>query len=390
MRRQPRGLPPLADRAADAARRLRARPLDHRARDGDAGAAAAGADRGPDDRPRRGRAGDGAGRGRGRAADDRQHRLALHAGGDRRGQRRGAALVPALLAQRPRAAASSSDAPSGPATARSSSPSTPSSRAGSRATCSRPGCRSSTGSGVANYFQDPVFRAALEKTPEEDLGRRDRPVPRRPGQPGADLGRPRVAARATSLPIVIKGIQHADDAREAGGRGVDGIVVSNHGGRQVDGAIASLDALPAIAEAVGDELTVLFDSGVRGGADVLKALALGADAVCSAAPTSGGSRSAARRASSGAEDGARRARPDDGALRPHPARTSSGRTAWPGDRRFQKPTVIRRTGGTQRSRREKASAARASTPSRYAIAHGISSGPAAGSRRAGRAGRSRR
>src|SRR5439155_27315306 len=61
--------------------------------------------------------------------------------------------------------------------------------------------------------------------------------------------------------------------------GVDGIVVSNHGGRQVDGAIASLDALPAIVEAVGGQLAVLFDSGIRSGADVLKALALGADAV---------------------------------------------------------------------------------------------------------------
>ena len=71
---------------------------------------------------------------------------------------------------------------------------------------------------------------------------------------------------------------------EAVARGVDGIVVSNHGGRQVDGAIASLDALPPIAEAVGDELAILFDSGVRGGTDVLKALALGADAVCLGRP----------------------------------------------------------------------------------------------------------
>jgi len=88
----------------------------------------------------------------------------------------------------------------------------------------------------------------------------------------------------TSLPIVIKGIQHVDDAREAVQRGVEGIVVSNHGGRQVDGAIGSLDALPAIAEAGGDDLAVLFDSGVRSGSDVLKALALGADAVCLGRP----------------------------------------------------------------------------------------------------------
>ena len=83
----------------------------------------------------------------------------------------------------------------------------------------------------------------------------------------------------TSLPILLKGIQHPDDAREARERGIDGIVVSNHGGRQVDGAIASLDALPPIADAVGGDLTILFDSGVRSGADALKALALGADAV---------------------------------------------------------------------------------------------------------------
>jgi isopentenyl diphosphate isomerase/L-lactate dehydrogenase-like FMN-dependent dehydrogenase len=80
-------------------------------------------------------------------------------------------------------------------------------------------------------------------------------------------------------PIVVKGIQAVDDALAAVEHGMDGIVVSNHGGRQVDGSIASLDALPAIAEAVGGRTTVLFDSGIRTGTDVLKALALGADAV---------------------------------------------------------------------------------------------------------------
>jgi lactate 2-monooxygenase len=83
----------------------------------------------------------------------------------------------------------------------------------------------------------------------------------------------------TKLPIVLKGILHPDDARKAFDSGVDGIVVSNHGGRQVDNAIASLDALVNIREAVGDEPTVLLDSGVRTGADVFTALALGADAV---------------------------------------------------------------------------------------------------------------
>ncbi len=140
------------------------------------------------------------------------------------------------------------------------------------------------GMGVANYFQDPVFRAGLEKTPEEDVGAATGHflgVQANPALNWDDLSQLR---EMTSLPIAIKGIQHPDDAREAARRGLDGIVVSNHGGRQVDGAIPSLDALPAIAEAAGDGLAVLFDSGIRGGADVLKALALGADAVCLGRP----------------------------------------------------------------------------------------------------------
>lgn len=88
----------------------------------------------------------------------------------------------------------------------------------------------------------------------------------------------------TELPIVLKGIQHPDDARRARDTGVDGVVVSNHGGRQVDGAVGSLDALPDVVDAIGDDLTVLFDSGIRCGADVVKALALGADAVCLGRP----------------------------------------------------------------------------------------------------------
>ena len=80
-------------------------------------------------------------------------------------------------------------------------------------------------------------------------------------------------------PIVVKGILSVADAERAAGAGMDGIIVSNHGGRQVDGAIAALDALPAIAAAVGGRITVLFDSGIRGGSDMLKALALGARAV---------------------------------------------------------------------------------------------------------------
>jgi isopentenyl diphosphate isomerase/L-lactate dehydrogenase-like FMN-dependent dehydrogenase len=135
------------------------------------------------------------------------------------------------------------------------------------------------GSGNANFFADPVFRAGLERTPEEDLGAATGHylgVYVNPSLTWDDLDWLR---GLTSLPILVKGIQHVEDAREAARRGLDGIVVSNHGGRQVDGALGSLDALPAIAEAVGQDLTILFDSGIRSGTDVLKALALGADAV---------------------------------------------------------------------------------------------------------------
>jgi isopentenyl diphosphate isomerase/L-lactate dehydrogenase-like FMN-dependent dehydrogenase len=140
------------------------------------------------------------------------------------------------------------------------------------------------GIGVANYFSDPVFRAALEKPPEEDPG----PAI---GHWAYQFANPTVCwddlawlKEQTKLPIVLKGIVHAEDARRAQELGVDGLLVSNHGGRQVDGALGALDALPAIRAAVGDQLPLLFDSGVRTGADAFKALALGADAVCIGRP----------------------------------------------------------------------------------------------------------
>ncbi|MDT8909554.1 alpha-hydroxy acid oxidase [Amycolatopsis sp. PS_44_ISF1] len=83
----------------------------------------------------------------------------------------------------------------------------------------------------------------------------------------------------TKLPLLLKGVLHPEDARLAVGAGVDGLVVSNHGGRQLDTAVAALDALPALAEAVGGVLPLVLDGGVRRGTDVVKALALGADAV---------------------------------------------------------------------------------------------------------------
>lgn len=135
------------------------------------------------------------------------------------------------------------------------------------------------GAGTAVAFSDPAFRAGLAKPPEEDLGAAVlRWVP-------MFTGTDRTWDRLPFLrehwdgPILLKGIQHPEDARRAADAGMDGVVVSNHGGRQVDGAVASLDVLPEVAEAVGDRLEVLFDSGVRTGADVLKALALGARAV---------------------------------------------------------------------------------------------------------------
>ncbi len=136
-----------------------------------------------------------------------------------------------------------------------------------------------SGKGLATYFSDPVFRDGLEKEPETDL--MAAVLRWLPMFTGTDHTWDNLAfiREHWDGPILLKGIQHVDDARRAADEGMDGIVVSNHGGRQVDGAIASLDALPGIVEAVGDRLEVLFDSGIRTGADILKAVALGAKAV---------------------------------------------------------------------------------------------------------------
>jgi isopentenyl diphosphate isomerase/L-lactate dehydrogenase-like FMN-dependent dehydrogenase len=132
--------------------------------------------------------------------------------------------------------------------------------------------------GIANYLADPVFRDMLDKTPEEDPQAAVGQFVLQFSNPAATWeGIDRLRA-LTDLPLVLKGINHPDDARAARERGVDGIIVSNHGGRQVDGALGAVDALPGVVDAVGDDLTVLFDSGIRGGADVFKALALGANA----------------------------------------------------------------------------------------------------------------
>lgn len=134
------------------------------------------------------------------------------------------------------------------------------------------------GKGTAQYASDPAFRRRLEQDPEEN-----------PAAVGLEMIRifPNVGLRwddlawlreLASLPVVLKGIVHAEDAARARELGIDGLIVSNHGGRQLDGAIATLDALPDVRDAFGDG-AILLDGGVRRGVDVVKALCLGADAV---------------------------------------------------------------------------------------------------------------
>ena len=164
--------------------------------------------------------------------------------------------------------------------------------------------------GIAQYVSDPAFQRLVDVAPPPARGRMTpaalralwRLSRRYPGSTWENLRspRPRLAVRtfldvfarptmqwqdlalvrdATRLPILLKGILHPEDARLALEHGVDGIVVSNHGGRQIDGGLASLEALPPILEVVDGRVPVLVDSGIRGGADVFKAVALGATAV---------------------------------------------------------------------------------------------------------------
>ena len=133
--------------------------------------------------------------------------------------------------------------------------------------------------GLANYFTDPVFRDALAEPPERDPVAAVRHWAGLYSNPAATWNQIRDLRAATRLPLLVKGVLHPDDARCAVDCGADGVIVSNHGGRQVDGAIAALDALPAVVDALAGRVPVLFDSGIRRGADILKALALGAAAV---------------------------------------------------------------------------------------------------------------
>jgi L-lactate dehydrogenase (cytochrome) len=181
------------------------------------------------------------------------------------------------------------------------------------------------GQGIAQYTSDPVFqRLARERAARAGTAREPQPRPTpaavralvgmarkwpgpfvenlrsplpraavetflsiysRPSITWADLGWLRARTR---LPIVLKGVLHPDDARRAVDEGVDGLIVSTHGGRQVDRSIAALDALPDVVAAVDDRLPVLLDSGVRTGADVLVAVALGARAALIGRPVAWG------------------------------------------------------------------------------------------------------
>lgn len=175
------------------------------------------------------------------------------------------------------------------------------------------------GKGIAQYTSDPVFQRLVDEPDEIDT-----PIPKRrltfktiasalslihayPGSFFKNLtsGRPLKAVRKfiriynnpalnwddlpflrekTKLPILLKGILHPEDARKALDYGVNGLIVSNHGGRQVDGSISTIKALPGVVDAVNGQIPILIDSGIRGGADIFKALSLGAKAVCIGRP----------------------------------------------------------------------------------------------------------
>ena len=178
----------------------------------------------------------------------------------------------------------------------------------------------SRGLGIAQYTSDPVFRELVRERVRATGGGRPSTTPtpaalasfasilrHHPGRMREKLrsGEPLAAVETfldvfadpsltwddlaflrerTRLPIVLKGVLHPDDARRALDAGMDGIQVSNHGGRQVDGEVAALDALPAVVDAVADRVPVIFDSGIRGGSDAVVALALGARAVAIGRP----------------------------------------------------------------------------------------------------------
>ncbi|WP_435195230.1 alpha-hydroxy-acid oxidizing protein [Natronomonas sp. EA1] len=135
------------------------------------------------------------------------------------------------------------------------------------------------GEGIANYVSDDVFLDRLDAPPEENQLATVKEFLDVFGDASLTWDDLEWLTDQTELPVVVKGILHPDDARAAFEHGAEAVVVSNHGGRQVDGSIAAIDALPRVRDAVGDDATLLFDSGIRRGAQAIKALALGADSV---------------------------------------------------------------------------------------------------------------
>jgi L-lactate dehydrogenase (cytochrome) len=136
-----------------------------------------------------------------------------------------------------------------------------------------------SGEGCTQFFSDPVVRERLQQPPEDDLLTAAATMLSTFPNLGLTWDDLAWLRDLVDLPLLVKGVLTREDAVRARDAGVDGVIVSNHGGRQVDGAIAALDAYVEVREALGDEATVLVDGGVRTGADVLKAMALGADAV---------------------------------------------------------------------------------------------------------------
>ena len=135
------------------------------------------------------------------------------------------------------------------------------------------------GDSIANYLTDPVFRSKLSAPPEEDIQPAVFQWIQMFSYSSTTWDHLSFLRETTELPILLKGIVHPDDASRCVETGMDGLIVSNHGGRQVDGSIATLDALPIVRAATGPGYPVLFDSGIRSGADGFKAMALGSDAV---------------------------------------------------------------------------------------------------------------
>jgi len=174
------------------------------------------------------------------------------------------------------------------------------------------------GKGIAQYTSDPVFQTLMDGPDDQPPVKRNISIDSISGlikmvksYPGNGFlkkltsGRPIKAVqkfthiysnpsltwkdlaflrKLTNLPILLKGILHPEDARLAMEHGMEGIIVSNHGGRQVDGSISTLDALPGVVSILKCRIPVLMDSGIRGGADMFKAIALGATAVCIGRP----------------------------------------------------------------------------------------------------------